>query len=46
MEVYWAVAEMHRAFAILPGKGMFEPVEVITLGKVLAGVGAAAFSPV
>jgi hypothetical protein len=46
MEVHRAIAETHFAFAVLPGEGMFEPVAVVPGGKVLAGMGAAAFGPI
>jgi hypothetical protein len=46
MEVHRAVAKAHLAFAVLPSEGVFEPVSVIALGVVLAGMGAAAFGPI
>jgi hypothetical protein len=46
MEVHRAVAETHSAVAVPPGEGMFEPVSVVALRKILASMGAAAFGPV
>src|ERR1700757_429875 len=46
MEAHGAGAETHLPVAVLPGEGMFEPVAVVPGGKVLAGMGAAAFGPV
>jgi hypothetical protein len=45
-EVHRAVAEPHWAGIIAPGKCVLEPVLVVALGVILAGVRAAAFSTV
>jgi hypothetical protein len=42
-EMHRTLAETHSVVAVAPGDGVFEPVLVVALGVILAGVGAAAF---
>ena len=46
VEMHRAVAEPDPAGLVAPGQGVFEPVLVVALGVILAGVRAAAFGAV
>jgi hypothetical protein len=45
VEVDRAVAETHLAIAVLPREGVLEPVPVVTLRKILSGMGPSALGP-
>lgn len=45
-EVHRTVAETHCAVVVPPSEGVLEPVAIVAFGKILAGMGAAAFGAV
>src|SRR5437016_291547 len=46
MEVHWAITKAHLATAVPPGERVLEPGQVIALGVIFAGMGAAALCAV